>query len=215
MFGSLAKKFLAEKMSVTRNDIYVVSVMPCTAKKFEANRAEFQVDKNPDVDAVLSSQELIKMIEQAGLKLAELPADSMDLPFGFKTGAGIIFGASGGVTEAVLRLATTDTAANGHIAEFQEVRGIQGLKEVSIKLGEKELRLAVVNGLANTRELLEKMRAGEVYYDIVEVMACRSGCIGGGGQPLRTIWMQENAGRVFCTTAMRSSLSIMLPIILM
>lgn len=96
----------------------------------------------------------------------------------------IIFGASGGVTEAVLRLATTDTAANGHIAEFQEVRGIQGLKEVSIKLGEKELRLAVVNGLANTRELLEKMRAGEVYYDIVEVMACRSGCIGGGGQPL-------------------------------
>lgn len=184
MFGSLAKKYLTEKMNIKREDLYVVSIMPCTAKKFEAKRPEFQVDNNPDVDAVLSTQELIKMIQQAGLNLNNLPADSMDLPFGFKTGAGIIFGSSGGVTEAVLRLATAGSNSDGHSIEFQEVRGLQGLKEAIVQLGDKELRLAVVSGLANTHEVLEKLRAGKVYYDIVEVMACRGGCIGGGGQPL-------------------------------
>jgi NADH-quinone oxidoreductase subunit G len=184
MFGSLAKKYLPEKMGMARENLYVVSVMPCTAKKFEAKRPEFEVDGNPDVDAVLSTQELVKMIEQAGLKLAELPADSMDLPFGFKTGAGIIFGSSGGVTEAVLRLATADQNTTNHTPEFKEVRGLQGVKEASLKLGDRELNLAVVNGLGNAREILEKLRAGELNYDIVEVMACRGGCIGGGGQPL-------------------------------
>lgn len=184
MFGSLAKKYLSEKMGVSRDDVYVVSIMPCTAKKFEAKRPEFQVDGDPDVNAVLSSQELIKMIERAGLKLSELPADSMDLPFGFKTGAGIIFGSSGGVSEAVLRMAAAGTNGNGKNLEFEEVRGLQGVKEASVTLGEKTLKLCVVNGLQNAREVLEKLRAGEVYYDIVEVMACRGGCIGGGGQPL-------------------------------
>jgi len=183
MFGSLAKKLLPEKMGISRENLYVVSVMPCTAKKFEAKRSEFGTDGVQDVDAVLSSQELVKMIEEAGLKLPELPADSMDLPFGFKTGAGIIFGASGGVAEAVLRLAAGPDS-HGHVPEFEEVRGLEGLKEVKVQLGEKELRLAVVSGLKNTRDLLDKMRAGEVQYDIIEVMACRGGCIGGGGQPL-------------------------------
>jgi NADH-quinone oxidoreductase subunit G len=184
MFGSLAKNYMVDKIGVTRENVYLVSIMPCTAKKFEAKRPEFEVDGNPDVDAVLSSQELIRMIEQGGLKLAELPADSMDLPFGFKTGAGIIFGSSGGVSEAVLRLATAGQDTSDHPMEFAEVRGLQGVKEASVTLGDREVKLAVVNGLANAREILEKIRSGDVNYDIVEVMACRGGCIGGGGQPL-------------------------------
>jgi len=184
MFGSLVKKYHAEKLGVPREDIYVVSVMPCTAKKFEAKRPEFSVNNDPDVNAVLSSQELIRMIGQSGIKLADLPLDSMDLPFGFKTGAGVIFGASGGVAEAVLRMAATTEGSHGHTPEFHEVRGLDGLKEASITLDGKEIKLAVVSGLANARNVLDKIKAGEVHYDIVEIMACRGGCIGGGGQPL-------------------------------
>jgi NADH-quinone oxidoreductase subunit G len=184
MFGSLLKKSLAEEYSVSREDVFVVSVMPCTAKKFEASRPEFAVDGDPDVNVVLSTQELIKMIGQSGLKLAELAPQSMDLPFGFKTGAGVIFGASGGVAEAVLRLAAASKGADPTSLDFHEVRGLDGLKEATVELDGKELRLAVISGLANAKELLEKLRAGEVEYDIIEVMACRGGCIGGGGQPL-------------------------------
>ncbi|MHB1458105.1 MAG: [FeFe] hydrogenase, group A [Armatimonadota bacterium] len=184
MFGSLAKKYLTEKMGITRENLYLVSVMPCTAKKFEAQRPEFQVDGNPDVDVVLTSQELVRMIEQAGLKLSELPPDSMDLPFGFKTGAGIIFGASGGVAEAALRLAVAGTESEGKSVEFQAVRGLEGIKEASIELGGKTLNFAIVSGLANTRQVIEKIKSGEVSYDLIEIMACRGGCIGGGGQPL-------------------------------
>lgn len=184
MFGSLAKKYITEKMGITRENLYMVSVMPCTAKKFEAQRPEFQVDGNPDVDVVLTSQELIRMIDQAGLKLADLPPDSMDLPFGFKTGAGIIFGASGGVAEAALRLAVAGTESEGKAIEFRAVRGLEGIKEASIELGGKTLNFAIVSGLANAREVIEKIKSGEASYDLVEIMACRGGCIGGGGQPL-------------------------------
>lgn len=183
MFGSLAKKYLPEKLDIKSENLFVVSVMPCTAKKFEASRPEFTVEGVADVDVVLSTQELITMINQAGLQLADLPADSMDLPFGFKTGAGIIFGASGGVSEAVLRMATASADGNNHIPVFEDARGLQGLKETSLPQGDKEIRIAIVSGLANTKELLEKMRKGEVEYDLIEVMACRGGCIGGGGQP--------------------------------
>jgi NADH-quinone oxidoreductase subunit G len=184
MFGSLVKKHLSDKLGVPREDVFVVSVMPCTAKKFEAKRPEFQVDGDPDVNVVLSSQELVRMIDQAGLRLAELPADSMDLPFGFKTGAGVIFGASGGVAEAVLRLATADEDNNGHMVEFTEVRGLEGVKEAVLNVGGQELRMAVLSGLKNARDIMEKIKSGEAKYDIVEIMACRGGCIGGGGQPL-------------------------------
>lgn len=184
MFGSLAKHYLTEQMDIKREDIFVVSVMPCTAKKFEAKRAEFSVNGDPDINAVLSTQELIKMVDEAGIRLADLPPDSMDLPFGFKTGAGVIFGASGGVAEAVLRMAAASGNPNGTVPEFREVRGLEGLKEVSVTLGDTTLNLAVLSGLANARELLDKLRAGEVNYDIIEVMACRGGCVGGGGQPL-------------------------------
>jgi NADH-quinone oxidoreductase subunit G len=183
MFGSLAKKFLPDQLGITREDLFVVSIMPCTAKKFEAQRPEFSTDGIPDVDAVLTTQELIRMIDQAGLKVPELPTDSMDLPFGFKTGAGIIFGASGGVAEAVLRMAS-NTSGGNHTPEFHEVRGLQGVKEAVVTIKGHEIKVAVVNGLANARELLEKLRLGQAYYDIVEIMACRGGCIGGGGQPI-------------------------------
>ena len=183
MFGSLAKQYVADHEKIKREDVFVVSIMPCTAKKFEAKRPEFAVGDDPDVNAVLSTQELIKMIGEAGLRLADLPPDSMDLPFGFKTGAGIIFGASGGVAEAVLRLASAGENPGGTAPEFREVRGLQGVKEVSVTVGGKDLNLAVLSGLANAKEVLEKLRAGEVSYDIIEVMACRGGCIGGGGQP--------------------------------
>jgi NADH-quinone oxidoreductase subunit G len=184
MFGTLVKKLLSERHEIDRKNIYMVSVMPCTAKKFEAERPEFSEDGNPDVDAVLSSQELIRMIDQSGVKLAELPSDSLDLPFGFKTGAGIIFGASGGVAEAVLRLAAAKDDTDNQIIEFKEVRGLEGVKEASVNLDGTTIKLAVISGLANVRSVLDKLQKGEVYYDIIEVMACRGGCIGGGGQPL-------------------------------
>jgi NADH-quinone oxidoreductase subunit G len=184
MFGRLIKKHLSEQLNVPREDVFVVSVMPCTAKKFEAKRPEFSVNGDPDVNVVLSSQELVKMIGQAGLKLPELAPDSMDLPFGFKTGAGIIFGASGGVAEAVLRLASGGKGTDGKTPEFQEVRGLKGIKEAAIDLDGTTIKLAVISGLANAREIMEKVKSGEADYDIIEVMACPGGCIGGGGQPL-------------------------------
>lgn len=184
MFGSLAKQYTADHLGIQREDVYVVSVMPCTAKKFEAKRPEFASDGDPDINAVLSTQELVKMIGEAGIRLADLPPDSMDLPFGFKTGAGIIFGASGGVAEAVLRMAAASENPGATVPEFREVRGLDGLKEVSVTVGGATLNLAVLSGLANAKSVLDKLRAREAHYDILEVMACRGGCIGGGGQPL-------------------------------
>lgn len=183
MFGSLAKRYLPEELGVDAKNLMVVSIMPCTAKKFEAARPEFSKDGIAEVDVVLTTQELVKMINQAGILFKELRPESMDMPFGFKTGAGIIFGASGGVAEAVLRLATGSSANAQQSYEFHEVRGLDGLKEVSVNLNGKTIRLAVVNGLNNTKLLLEKIKSGEAEYDIVEVMSCRGGCIGGGGQP--------------------------------
>ena len=184
MFGTLAKKYLPEDLEVTPENLVVVSIMPCTAKKFEAARPEFAENGIADVDIVLSTQELIKMINQVGVMFDQLPPESMDMPFGFKTGAGVIFGATGGVAEAVLRLATAKEGQPNKSYEFHDVRGLNGLKEAEVSINGEVVRLAVVNGLANTRELLEKIKSGESKYDIVEVMSCRGGCIGGGGQPL-------------------------------
>ena len=181
MFGALAKQMLSEELGTRREDVYVVSVMPCTAKKFEALRPEFAADGDPDVNAVLSTQELISMLREVGIRLADLPPGAMDMPFGFKTGAGIIFGASGGVAEAVLRMAA---GGNGGSPEFHEVRGTDGVKEASINLGGKIVNLAVLSGLANARNALERLKSGDVSYDLIEVMACPGGCVGGGGQPI-------------------------------
>ncbi len=184
MFGSLTKEVLSKTLGVCKDNIKVVSIMPCTAKKFEAKRPEFKRDGLWDVDYVLTTQEVARMIAGSGLQFKELEPQSFDLPFGFKTGAGIIFGNSGGVSEAVLRFVSEklklDTKEN---YEFTAVRGEEGIRELAIDAHGKTIRMAIVSGLGNARKLIQQMKAGEKTYDFVEVMACPGGCIGGAGQP--------------------------------
>ncbi len=185
MFGSLAKATLPETLGIEREDLFVVSIMPCTAKKFEAQRPEFRAGGHPDVDAVLTTQEFGRMIKQAGIQFNQLTPESLDLPLGFKTGAGVIFGVTGGVSEAVLRFAYEKlTGVKLDSADFAEVRGPQGVRIRQIKLGDVELKLAIVHGLKNARAVAEDVRAGKADYDFVEVMACPGGCIAGAGQPV-------------------------------
>ena len=185
MFGSLSKEVLSATMGIEKKDIAVVSIMPCTAKKFEARRPEFRHDDIPDVDHVLTTQELGRMIQEAGLHFKELEPEAFDMPFGFKTGAGVIFGNSGGVSEAVLRYVTEKlTGEKRENYQFASVRGEGGLREAALKVGGKEFSLAVVSGLGNARKLIERMKSGEAGYDLIEVMACPGGCIGGAGQPV-------------------------------
>ena len=181
MFGSLAKATLPATLGIRREDLVVVSVMPCTAKKSEARRPEFSRDGLPDVDYVITTQELGRMIQDAGLALGELEPEGMDLPFSFKTGGGIIFGNSGGVTEAVIRNVAGVLGA-GPVLE--EVRGTHGRRTATLDLPGGEVRIAVVHGLANARALVEDVRSGREHYDFVEVMACPGGCAGGAGQPV-------------------------------
>jgi len=185
MFGALAKEMLPHQLDVKKEDVVVVSVMPCTAKKFEARRAEFNHGGLPDVDYVITTQELGRMIEEAGLHFKDLEPESFHLPFGFKTGAGVIFGNSGGVSEAVLRYVTEHlTGEKRDRYEFMSVRGEEGIRETSLKVRGRELSLAVVSGLGNARRLLENIKSGKARYDLVEVMACPGGCVGGAGQPV-------------------------------
>ncbi|MFA7056215.1 MAG: NADH-dependent [FeFe] hydrogenase, group A6 [Candidatus Cloacimonadales bacterium] len=185
MFGAVFKKFFAKQMNISLEDMYVVSVMPCTAKKFEAKRPEMSTDGYQDVDAVITTVELARMIRKMGIKFEELKPASLDMPFGFSSGAGVIFGTSGGVAEAALRYAveklTNETLDD---VNFTEVRGLDGLKEATFNVAGHEIKLAVVSGLANTQRLIEKIRNKEVEYHLIEVMACPGGCIGGGGQPV-------------------------------
>ncbi len=185
MFGALSKEMLSAQTSRARKDIIVVSIMPCTAKKFEARRPEFERDGIRDVDYVITTQELARMIEESGLCFDALDPESFDLPFGFKTGAGVIFGVSGGVSEAVLRFVGEKiTGAKSDNYEFNMVRGDGGVRQASLTLNGREFKLAVVSGLKNARELIEQIRSGSANYDFVEVMACPGGCIGGAGQPV-------------------------------
>lgn len=187
MFGALTKEMLSAQLDKEKSDIIVVSIMPCTAKKFEAKRPEFIHDGVRDVDFVLTTQELGRMIEETGLNFNNLEPESFNLPFGFKTGAGVIFGNSGGVSEAVLRYVTEKlTGEKRENYEFRNVRGDDGIREVKFTLADKEFSLAIVSGLANGRYLLERIRSSEAYYDFVEVMACPGGCVGGAGQPVFT-----------------------------
>ena len=187
MFGALAKEMLASELKVKREDIIVVSIMPCTAKKFEARRPEFESDGVRDVDQVLTTQEFGRMIEEAGLHFKDLGPESFHMPFGFKTGAGVIFGNSGGVSEAVLRYASEKLTGQKHDAyEFMSVRGDNGIREAKLNVAGKEFTLAIVSGLGNARKVLEDIQTGKVHYDLVEVMACPGGCIGGAGQPVFT-----------------------------
>ncbi len=185
MFGSLAKDILPKELGVAAEDLVVVSIMPCTAKKYEAKLPKFRHDGRPDVDHVLTTQELARMIEEAGLQFNDLEPQSLDLPLGFKTGAGVIFGTSGGVTEAVLRYAVEKIqGVRLDAVDFQEVRGEEGIREATLSVNGLDVRLAVVHGLKNASTLVERIRKGEAKYDLIEVMACPGGCIGGAGQPV-------------------------------
>ena len=180
MFAAIIKE--QAKLSSRRR--FHVAIMPCTAKKFEAARDEFKHDGNPDVDAVLTSQELIRMIKEAGIAFDELAPEAVDVPFSGVSGAGVIFGVTGGVTEAVLRRVSSDKsrAALANIS-YCGVRGMEGVKEATIPYGDIEVKIAVVSGLANADKLIRKIQAGEAFYHLVEVMACPGGCVNGGGQP--------------------------------
>lgn len=185
MFGALSKEMLSTQLGIDPKNIIVVSIMPCTAKKFEARRPEFEHEGIRDVDHVLTTQELCRMIEESGLQFDALDPESFDLPFGFKTGAGVIFGASGGVSEAVLRFVVEKVSGvKSDNYEFPVVRGENGIRETALTLEGRKFHLAVVSGLKNARDLIEKIKAGKAKYDFVEVMACPGGCVGGAGQPV-------------------------------
>lgn len=188
MFGALAKTYYAEKMGIKPEDIYVVSIMPCTAKKYECERPEMSSNPGiPDVDAVLTTREAAKMIREMGLDFAHLPDSKFDEPLGISTGAAVIFGATGGVMEAALRtvyeVVTGETLQN---IDLIDVRGLQGVKEATIKVGDLDVKVAVASGLANAKTLMQKVDSGEADYHFIEIMCCPGGCLGGGGQPIPT-----------------------------
>ncbi len=187
MFGSVAKTYYAEKMGIDPKDIFVVSIMPCTAKKFEAERKDNPAVKGLyDIDVSLTTRELARMIKKAGIRFNHLPDGEFDSPFGLGSGAGTIFGATGGVMEAALRTAAeVVTKQPLEKLEFEDVRGVQGIKEATYNLAGNEVRVAVASGLANARHLLDMVKAGEKTYDFIEIMACPGGCVNGGGQPIQ------------------------------
>jgi len=184
MFGAVIKTYYADKMALDPEKIFTVSVMPCTAKKYESQRPEMASSGYRDVDAVLTTRELGTMLKEAGIDLAACPDGEFDEPFGPGTGAGAIFGNTGGVMEAALR--TVYELVTGKPLdrlEFNEVRGLKGIKETRVKLCDMELSAAVIHGLSNVRPVLEEIREGRSPYQFIEVMCCPGGCIGGGGQP--------------------------------
>lgn len=186
MFGAVAKTYYAKKKGLDPKDIFVVSVMPCTAKKFESGRDDQSAAGNgiPDVDIALTTREFARMIKRAGLNFAELPDEEFDAPLGASTGAAVIFGATGGVMEAALRTANDVlTGKDNKAVDFTEVRGTEGIKEATYTIAGTELKVAAVSGLANARKLLDDIRAGKRNYHFIEVMACPGGCVNGGGQP--------------------------------
>ncbi len=183
MFGAVVKEHY--RNAEDEREAVIVSLMPCTAKKYEAARPEFENSGKPDVDVVITTQELALMIKEAGIQFNELEPDSFDMPFGLASGAGIIFGVTGGVAEAVLRkLYKQKTALHLKDFPFEDVRGMEGIKEAHIEYEGKMVKLAVVNGLNNANELIRSIQRGEVHYDFIEIMACQGGCIGGAGQPV-------------------------------
>ncbi len=185
MFGAVLKSYYAEKMGIDPAKIFVVSVMPCTAKKYEAARPELSANGLADVDVVLTTREAAKMIKEAGIDFTNLEDKQFDDPMGEATGAGVIFGATGGVMEAALRtVAEILEGKSFDNIEYSAVRGIEGIKEATVEFGGKKVRAAVANGLGNARKLLDSMKDGE-QYDFVEIMACPGGCVNGGGQPIQ------------------------------
>ncbi len=185
MEGAVLKTYYAKKMGIKPEDIYVVSIMPCTVKKFESDRPELNIEKRPDVDAVLTTRELVRMFKMAGIDFNDLPEDEFDNPLGESTGAAAIFGTSGGVMEAALRTAYFKlTGKNLESLEMFDLRGGGGVKECTVDINGMEINVAVVNGIGNVDPVLEEIKNGESKYHFIEVMACPGGCINGGGQPI-------------------------------
>ena len=199
MMGAILKTYYAEKNNIDPEKIFVVSVMPCTAKKFEAARPEMSVNGLADVDAVITTRELASMIYDVGIDFPKLGDSQFDDPFGSATGAGAIFGATGGVMEAALRTMAdilTDKSLDNF--EYEDVRGLEGIKIANVEIADLKLRAAVAHGLGNARKLMDAVKAGE-HFDFIEIMACPGGCVNGGGQPLQLSevrsWMDVRAER--------------------
>ena len=184
MFGAIIKSYYADKAGINKDDIYSVAIMPCTSKKFEASREEHSSSGAQDIDCSLTTRELARMIKQAGIDFASLPDEEFDSPFGEASGAGVIFGTTGGVMEAAIRtvyeILEKKPLENLNV---EPVRGLEGVKEATLTIAGKEVKVAVVHGTANARIILDKIKAGE-HYDFIEIMACPGGCINGGGQPV-------------------------------
>lgn len=184
MFGALAKTYLAKKLNLNPDDIVVISIMPCLAKKFEAARPELAEDELQNVDYVISTRELARMIKQAGIDFTALPDEDFDDPMGESTGASVIFGATGGVIEAAMRTAYEWlTKSTLEEISFEQLRGFKGVREASVMINGDEIKIAIAHGLGNARKLLESVQSGESFYHAIEIMACPGGCVGGGGQP--------------------------------
>ena len=184
MFGAIAKSYWAEKEGIDPKNIVMVSVMPCTAKKFEIGRPDQDANGMPDVDIAITTRELARMIKRAGILFNELPDEEFDRPLGLGTGAAVIFGATGGVMEAALRTAVeTLTGEELKALDFTEVRGVEGVKEATYEVAGLKVNVAVASGLSNAAKVLEMVKSGEKDYHFIEIMACPGGCVNGGGQP--------------------------------
>lgn len=193
MFGAICKTYYAEKIGVDPKDIVVVSVMPCTAKKFEKGRGDQNAAGCPDIDFALTTRELAKLIKRCGLIFEDLPDEQFDAPLGVSTGAGLIFGATGGVMEAALR--TVYEKVVGQAApsvDFTEVRGTKGIKEAEYDLAGTKVKVCVASGLANARKIMEDVKAGKSDYQFIEIMSCPGGCVNGGGQPIKSAYVRNN-----------------------
>ena len=187
MFGAIIKSYFADKYNIDKEKICVVSVMPCIAKKYECSRDEMEVDGIRDVDYVVTTRELARMIKQANIDFCELEDGKFDEPMGEASGAGAIFGTTGGVMEAAIRTAV-DTLEGKSMdkLEYTQVRGEKGIKEATLKIAGKDIKVAVASGLANARKIMEQIKDGKCDYHFVEIMACPGGCIMGGGQPIKS-----------------------------
>ena len=193
MFGAICKTYYAEKLGIDPKDMVVVSVMPCTAKKFEKGRANQSAAGVPDIDIAITTRELAKLIRRFGLIFNELEEGKFDAPLGISSTAGLLFGATGGVMEAALRtLADVLEGKELDKIEYTAVRGTQGIKEAVVNIAGKDVKVAVASGLANAKVLMDKIRAGEADYHFIEIMSCPGGCVNGGGQPIKSAYERNN-----------------------
>lgn len=184
MFGPIAKEYFAKKLGIDRKNMIVVSIMPCLAKKYECQREEFKVNGDPDVNYSLSTRELAHLIKSANIDFDALPDENFDNPLGESTGAGVIFGTTGGVIEAACRTAyELYTGKKLEKVDFKELRGFENIRHATIDFDGLPINIGIAHGLGNARKLLEDIKEGRSHFHAIEIMACPGGCIGGGGQP--------------------------------